>query len=63
MKLDNQNLNRYSNDLKGGVILSIGGVEATNVEVVSKIFSNIGANQSIQMEMITVNGQLIRIIL
>jgi len=62
-KLDNQNLNRYSNDLKGGVILSIGGVEATNVEVVSKIFSNLGSSQSIQMEMITVNGQLIRIIL
>ena len=62
-KLDNPNLNQYSKDLKGGIVLSIGGVEATNIEVVSKLLSNVGSSQSIQMEMITVNGQVIRMIL
>lgn len=62
-KLDNKDLNQFSNDLKGGVVISIGGVVATNVEVVSKILSNLSSNQSVQMEVITTNGQLIRMIL
>jgi Do/DeqQ family serine protease len=61
--LNNERLNQYANDLKGGIILNIGGAEATDVETVSKLISNINDSQTVQMELITANGQLIRIIL
>ena len=61
--LNNERLNQYANDLKGGIILNIGGAEATDVETVSKLTSNINDSQTVQMELITANGQLIRIIL
>ena len=61
--LNNERLNQYADDLKGGIILNIGNVKADNVETVSKIISNIGENQSIQIEMITRNGQVIRLII
>ncbi|HWR94367.1 MAG TPA: trypsin-like peptidase domain-containing protein [Flavobacterium sp.] len=61
--LNNENLNQYANDLNGGIILSIGNIKAEDVETVSKILSNINDNQSVQIEMITTNGQLIRLIL
>ncbi len=61
--LNNERLNQYANDLKGGIILNIGGAEATDVETVSKLISNINDSQTVQMELITLNGQLIRIIL
>jgi serine protease Do len=61
--LNNEKLNDYANDLKGGVILSIGNVKAVDIESVSKILSNIDDNQSVQIEMITTNGQVIRLIL
>ena len=61
--LNNERLNQYADDLKGGIILNIGNIKADNVETVSKIISNIGENQSIQIEMITRNGQAIRLII
>lgn len=61
--LNNERINQYANDLKGGIILNIGGAEATDVETVSKLISNINDSQTVQMELITANGQLIRIIL
>jgi len=61
--LNNDKLNQYANDLKGGIILTIGNVKATDVETVSKIISNIDENQSIQIEMITQSGQIIRLII
>ena len=62
-ELNNERLNQYANDLKGGIILSIGGAEATDIETVSKLISNVGDSQTVQMELITVKGQLIRVIL
>jgi len=61
--LNNDRLNAYANDLKGGIILSIGNSKVTDIETASKILSNIDENQSIQIEMITANGQVIRLIL
>lgn len=61
--LNNERLNQYADDLKGGIILSIGNIKATDVEKVSKIISNIPENQSIQIEMITRSGQVVRIII
>jgi Do/DeqQ family serine protease len=61
--LNNERLNDYVNDLKGGIILSIGNTKVVDVESASKILSNIDQNQTIQIEMITTNGQIIRLIL
>ena len=61
--INNERLSAYSNDLKGGIILSIGNVKAIDVETVSKALSNLDENQTIQIEMLTVNGQVIRLIL
>ncbi|WP_310380474.1 trypsin-like peptidase domain-containing protein [Flavobacterium sp.] len=62
-ELNNEKLNDYYNDLKGGIILKIGNTKATDVESVSKILSKIDENQNIQLEMITTSGQIVRLIL
>jgi len=61
--IDNERLSAYANDLKGGIILSIGNMKAVDVETVSKALSNLDENQTIQIEMLTVNRQVIRLIL
>jgi Do/DeqQ family serine protease len=61
--LNNERLNAYADDLKGGIILSIGNAKVTDIESASKILSNIDEQQSVQIEMITANGQVIRLIL
>jgi hypothetical protein len=61
--INNERLNVYANDLKGGIILSIGNIKAIDVESVSKALSNLDENQTVQIEMLTVNGQVIRLIL
>lgn len=63
ISLNNDKLNDYANDIKGGIILSIGNIKVTDVESASKIISSINDNQSVQIEMITAKGQLIRLIL
>ena len=62
-EIDNDKLSAYANDLKGGIILSIGNVKAVDVETVSKALSNLDENQAVQIEMLTVNGQVVRLIL
>ena len=61
--INNEKLMQYANDLKDGIILSIDNVKATDVETVSRIMANKNDNQSIQVEMITANGQVIRLII
>jgi serine protease Do len=61
--INNDKLNDYAKDLKEGVILSIDNAKATDIETVSRIISNKNDNQSVQIEMITNNGQVIRIII
>ena len=39
--INNERLNVYANDLKGGIILSIGNIKAIDVESVSKALSNL----------------------
>jgi len=62
-EIDNERLSAYANDLKGGIILSIGNMKAVDIETVSKALSNLDENQTIQIEMLTVNRQVIRLIL
>lgn len=61
--LNNDKLNNYTNDLKGGIILSIANNKAVDIETVSKTISNIDESQSVQIELITTNGQVVRLIL
>lgn len=61
--LSNERLEQYADELKGGIILKIGNVKINNIETLSKIVSDIDENQSVQMELLTANGQIIRLIL
>jgi Do/DeqQ family serine protease len=59
----NENLKQYSDELKGNIILSIDNVKATDVETVSKLLNKKEESQSIRIEMINKNGEIIRIII
>jgi Do/DeqQ family serine protease len=61
--LSNERLEQYADELKGGVILKIGNVKINDIETLSKIISDVDENQSVQMELLTANGQIIRLIL
>ena len=61
--INNERLMQYANDLKEGIILSIDNVKATDIETVSRIMTNKNDNQSVQVEMVTSGGQVIRLIL
>ncbi|WP_366184611.1 Do family serine endopeptidase [Flavobacterium ovatum] len=61
--INNENLAQYTDELKGNIILSIDNVKATNVESVSKLLSKKDENQSIRLEMVNKNGEVIRIII
>ncbi len=61
--IKNEKLNNYIGDLNGGIILSIDNVKTTDIETASKIISNKDENQSVQIEMITNKGQIIRLII
>ncbi|TRX33741.1 PDZ domain-containing protein [Flavobacterium sp. ZT3R18] len=61
--ITNENLLQYSEELKGNIILSIDNVKATNIEEVSKLLNNKDEKQSIRIEMINKNGEIIRIII
>ena len=61
--ISNENLKQYNDELIGNIILSIDNVKATNVETVTKLLDKKNENQSIRIEMINKNGELIRIII
>jgi serine protease Do len=61
--LTNENLKQYNNELQGNIILSIDNIKATDIETVSSLLSKKDENQSIRIEMINRNGQVIRVII
>ncbi|MBW4362328.1 trypsin-like peptidase domain-containing protein [Flavobacterium taihuense] len=61
--ISNENLAQYTDELVGNIILSIDNVKATNVEAVSKLLNNKDEKQSIRIEMINKNGEVMRIII
>ncbi|MFE3868678.1 trypsin-like peptidase domain-containing protein [Flavobacterium sp. LS2P90] len=61
--LTNENLRQYENELKGNIILSIDNEKAQDVETVSKLLNKKEESQSIRIEMINKNGQLLQIII
>ncbi len=61
--IENEKLAPYANDMKGGIILRINNAPITNVETATKMLSNVDENESVQIEMLTANGQIVRFIL
>lgn len=61
--INNENLAQYANELEGNIILSIDNVKATNVESVSKILNSKDDNQSVRIEMINKEGEIMRVII
>ncbi|MHA3786605.1 S1C family serine protease [Flavobacterium hauense] len=53
----------YYDELKDGVILSIGNIKAKDIETVSKLLSNKTPNERVRVQMITKNGELVRFIM
>ena len=61
--LTNEKLLQYADELKGSIILNIDGVKVTDVETVSRILMNKDENQSISVNLLLKDGQMIRIII
>lgn len=61
--INNENLSQYADELTGNIILSIDNVKANDIESVSKLLNNKDERQSVRIEMINKNGEIIRIII
>ena len=61
--ITNEELAEYADQLKGGVILKIDNIKVNDIETVNKILAKKAENQRSQIEMLTVNGQLLRFLL
>ena len=61
--INNENLMQYQNELQGNIILSIDNVKATNIETVAKLLNRKDEAQSVRLEMINKNGEILRIII
>lgn len=62
-EITDEELMPYYDDLKGGIILKIGNVKATDIETVSRILSSKSPNQKVRVEMITNSGQVVQFLL
>jgi Do/DeqQ family serine protease len=61
--INNENLSQYADELQGNIILSIDNVKIKDIESASKLLNNKDDQQSVRLEMINKNGELIRIII
>ncbi len=61
--ITNENLSQYADELTGNIILSIDNVKANDIESVSKLLNNKDEQQSVRIEMINKNREIIRIII
>lgn len=61
--VNSERLQEYANELKGGVILSIGNVKAIDVETISGLVRRIDDSQSVQVQLMTSSGEMVRVIL
>ncbi len=62
-EINNENLKPYYDQLKGGIILSVDNVKATDVETISKVLNKKDENQNVSIQMINKIGQVIQVIL
>ncbi|UQD54868.1 trypsin-like peptidase domain-containing protein [Flavobacterium sp. K5-23] len=61
--INNENLMQYNEELIGNIILSIDNVKTTDIETVSKLLDKKDEKQSVRIEMVNKNGEIIRIII
>ena len=61
--ITNENLKQYENELKGNIILNIDNEKAKDIETVSKLLSKKEETQSVRIEMINKNGEILKIII
>ncbi|MWB96385.1 PDZ domain-containing protein [Flavobacterium sp. GA093] len=61
--ITNENLMQYQDELQGNIILKIDNVKAINVETVSKLLKQKDEGQSMRLEMINKQGEILRIII
>ncbi|WP_035659914.1 trypsin-like peptidase domain-containing protein [Flavobacterium seoulense] len=61
--VNNENLSQYASELNGNIILSIDNIKANDIETVSKFLNSKDERQSVRIEMINKNGEIIRIII
>ena len=62
-EINNDNLKPYYDQLKGGIILSVDNVKATDVESISRVLNKKDENQNVSIQMINKIGQVIQVIL
>ena len=62
-EINNEELAEYANQLRGGIILKIDNIKVDDMETINKILTKKAENQRSQIEMLTVNGQLLRFLL
>ncbi len=62
-EIHNEKYRPYYDELIGNIIISIDNIKATDVETVSKILNNKDESQSVRIEMINKDGQVIRVII
>ncbi|WP_026978310.1 trypsin-like peptidase domain-containing protein [Flavobacterium tegetincola] len=62
-KIENPRLAQFEKELTGSVILRINNIPVTDMEQVNKLLSGKDENVGVQLEIMTVNGQLFRIII
>lgn len=62
-EITDENYMPYYDELKGGIILSIGNVKAKDIETVSELLSKKNPNQRVRVEMISKSGELVRFIM
>jgi len=62
-EIENPRLARYADELSGAIILKVDNIKAMDVETVSKIMSNKNEDEGVQIELITNNGQVVRMII
>lgn len=62
-EVNSDRLQPYKDELEGSIILSIDNSKAIDVETVSKITSNKDDNQGTSVQLMTKNGQVMRIII
>ena len=62
-EIENPRLKRYADELSGAIILKVDNIKAVDVETVSKIMSNKDEEEGVQIELITNNGQMVRMII
>ena len=61
--ITNENLKPYAGELKGSIILSIDNVKVNDIETASRVLGQKDDNQSVSVDLITNNGQRLRIII